>query len=270
MTATVTARTEILARYIATDERMRAARAAGDHGTANELSDELFHSARHHGITAEEIDAARTIAAGPFTAARVQGRYRVLDEAGQIVVTLNSKAKAEARAAELNREAASFVQPITDAEIEAEGFIAPTTAEEEQAMAEGRIADVLLGRAGVDAAEAQEPAEERQEAPAEGAGTSDTPAQEEEPQGAAQPVEKPAPIIHGKDQPAPHAFTTVGTKIKNHCTDCGRSWAAASHRKFREAQAETVEETPAAEGEWTPAPDDTTEDGKAPAESAQG
>jgi hypothetical protein len=119
-------------------------------------------------------------------------------------------------------------------------------------------------------------AEERQEEPAADAGTSDTPAQEEKPQGAAQPVaEKPAktpPAHHGKAQPAPHAFTTVGTTIKNHCAECGRTWAAAAHRKFREAQTETVEEVTAGtaeetEGEWTPAADDTTPDGKAPGET---
>jgi hypothetical protein len=205
-----------------------------------------------------------TPAAGPFTAQRVQGRYRVLDEAGQIVVTLNSKAKAEARAEELNREALSFAQIVSDVEMEqAMDDECPPLTEEELAFIAEQEPKVAAANA------AWEAAQEPQEEPAQGAGTSDTPAQEEKPQEAAKPVEKPAKRTPkpAAGQPAPHAFTTVGTKIKNHCTDCGRSWAAAAHRKFREEQGTAPA---AAEAEWTPAADDTTQDGKAPAESAQG
>jgi hypothetical protein len=274
-----------------------------------------------------------TMTTAAFTAARVQGRYRVLDEAGQIVVTLNSKAKAEARAAELNAAATTVAEADTMAEIDAALAVLDVTPEAdaaedellaqveadvamEQAMdaecpqeetAEQAVARIEVEHtermerlaqidaeesdaaiiARQDAEEAQVlaeeeamqrymAAEERQEEPAADAGTSDTPAQEEKPQGAAQPVaEKPAktpPAHHGKAQPAPHAFTTVGTTIKNHCAECGRTWAAAAHRKFREAQTETVEEVTAGtaeetEGEWTPAADDTTPDGKAPGET---
>jgi hypothetical protein len=236
----------------------------------------------------------------PFTAARVQGRYRVLDEAGQIVLTLNSKAKAEARAAELNAEHAEAallaqieadvaMEQAMDAEcpqedaadlsdLQAEWDAHPEYAEamtpavEITETVEQYGPDAVIVTREFDAAPA---AEERQEEPAADADTSDTPAQTEEPQSAAAPVEKPA---KGKGkgkgkgktaghthqgQPEPHAFTTVGTTIKNHCTDCGRSWAAAAHRKFREAQGTAPE---VAEGEWTPAADDTTPDGKAPAE----
>jgi hypothetical protein len=232
----------------------------------------------------------------PFTAARVQGRYRVLDEAGQIVVTLNSKAKAEARAAELNDAALTVEHADNMTEIDAALAVLDTATEEAQV-------EETAARA----------AEGSQEEPAGDAGTSDTPAQEEEPQAkqgpspevvakavkqlqaeldAAAPAiakildeplpgeeAKPAKAAKGKGkgkgktaghthtgQPEPHAFTTVGTTIKNHCTDCGRTWAAAAHRKFREAQ-ETAEVVDT-EGEWTPAEDDTTPDGKAPAESA--
>jgi hypothetical protein len=244
-----------------------------------------------------------------FTAARVQGRYRVLDEAGQIVVTLNSKAKAEARAAELNAAATTVAEADNMAEIDAALAVLDTaTAEVEQAQEEepvivraGEIAPLVqdepmqeaplldtheqmerslaIARAAaeeerrdaavqaeLDAQAAARAAEGSQEEPAGDAGTSDTPAapaKAEKPAKAVKPAKKPA--APKADQPAPHAFTTVGTTVKNHCTECGRSWAAASHRKFREAQAETVEATE----EWTPAEDDTTDSGKAPAEEAQ-
>lgn len=246
-----------------------------------------------------------TMTAAPFTAARVQGRYRVLDEAGQIVVTLNSKAKAEARAAELNAEAAEAallaqveadvaMESAMDAEcpqddaadladLQAEWDAHPEYAEAMTPAAEERqpvtgddvrnspafaalspeAREVIARNAEENAAPT---AEERQEEPAGDTGTSDTPAAPAEPEKPAKTV-KPAKATKPKaDQPAPHAFTTVGTTIKNHCTDCGRSWAAAAHRKFREAQQGEVAEV-ATEGEWTPAADDTTEDGKAPAEN---
>jgi hypothetical protein len=256
----------------------------------------------------------------PFTAARVQGRYRVLDEAGQVVVTLNSKAKAEARAEELNEEARAAdqkrradeelaalieadvaMEQAMDAECPQEDAAdlaalqaewdehpeyaeAMTPAAEVTETVENWGPDAVIVTREFDAGlpgtvdergfeeKAPEAAQERQDAPEGDAGTSDTPAQEDKPQTAAEPVEKPA---KGKGkgktaghthqgQPEPHAFTTVGTKIPNHCAECGRTWAAAAHRKFREAQEGTAPEV--AEGEWTPAADDTTPDGKAPAE----
>jgi hypothetical protein len=253
----------------------------------------------------------------------VQGRYRVLDEAGQIVVTLNSKAKAEARAAELNeqhaadvaaaladgatpaeaveaaeldrlREAALLAQVEADAameqamdiecpqedtidlsDLQAEWDAHPeyaeamTPAEDDVEASEG---PALIARETRPQEIPVPAAEERQEEPAGDTGTSDTPAAPAEPEKPAKTV-KPAKATKPKaDQPAPHAFTTVGTTIKNHCAECGRTWAAAAHRKFREAQTETVEEVTAGtaeetEGEWTPAADDTTPDGKAPGET---
>jgi hypothetical protein len=215
---------------------------------------------------------AMTDTAAPFTAARVQGRYRVLDEAGQIVVTLNSKAKAEARAAELNAEHAEAalsaqieadvaMEQAMDAEcpqedaadlsdLQAEWDAHPEYAEamtpavETTETVEQYGPDAVIVTREFDAAPA---AEERQEEPAGDAGTSDTPAAPAEPEKPAKTV-KPAKTTKPKaDQPAPHAFTTVGTTIKNHCADCGRSWAAAAHRKFREAQTEVAPEvaTPA-------------------------
>jgi hypothetical protein len=233
-----------------------------------------------------------TMTTAPFTAARVQGRYRVLDEAGQIVLTLNSKAKAEARAAELNAEHAEAallaqveadvaMEQTMDAEcpqedaadlsdLQAEWDAHPEYAEAMVPASEEDDEPVIV-RAGEAAPLAEQDvplqeipapaAEERQEEPQEPTGTEDTPAAPAE---AEKPAKGNSPMTV---QPAPHAFTTVGTTVKNHCTDCGRSWAAAAHRKFREAQQGEVAEV-AAEGEWTPAADDTTEDGKAPAENA--
>jgi hypothetical protein len=293
-----------------------------------------------------------TATAAAFTAARVQGRYRVLDAEGQIVVTLNSKAKAEARAAELNAAQITVAEADSVEEIDAalavldsatadlaaqveadvameqemdaecpqeDGFdwdepqvvlagqaaplaeqdapmesvaeiIARQDAEEAQVLAdeeamqrhmaaeeEARVAraaeaaDLIAELDAQAAARAAEEtpasaAEERQEEPAQDAGTEDTPEEEKA-------EEKPAKTVKGKTaghnhkgQPEPHAFTTVGTKVKNHCASCGRTWAAAAHRKFREAQADApVVEVADTEEEWTPAPDDTTPNGEAPA-----
>jgi hypothetical protein len=87
-----------------------------------------------------------TMTTAAFTAARVQGRYRVLDEAGQIVVTLNSKAKAEARAAELNAAATTVAEADTMAEIDAALAVLDVTPEADAAE------DALLAQVEADVA----------------------------------------------------------------------------------------------------------------------
>lgn len=217
-----------------------------------------------------------------FTAARVEGRYRVLDTDGAIVATLSSKAKAEAKAQALTAEAELAAIIAADVAMEAEmdaecpqEEARPFTAEENAALAALEAEELAAAQAEIDAAEAAREAqvqaeldaqaaaraaEERQEEPAAPAPTEDTPQAEK-------PVEKLAKVVKAKapkaDQPEPHAFSTVGTTIKNHCASCGRSWAAASHRKFREAAAAGV--APEAAEEWVPAADDTTASGEAPA-----